>query len=85
MAGYLRIATEEAFAPPELMALWRDMLDTGTDLDPGFVSLVGFYARHCGRRASTRPACGSSTSPTRPWVPPSRTGRSTRRSRPTRT
>src|SRR5262245_23657659 len=51
MAGYLRIATEEAFAPPELMALWRDMLDTGTDLDPGFVSLVGFYARHDSERA----------------------------------
>lgn len=52
-ADYLRIATEEAFAPPELMTLWRDMLDTGTDLDPGFVSLVGFYARHGGERART--------------------------------
>ena len=50
---YLRIATEEAFAPPELMTLWRDMLDTGTDLDPGFVSLVGFYARHDSERART--------------------------------
>jgi 5-carboxyvanillate decarboxylase len=48
---YLRIATEEAFAPPELMTLWRDMLDTGTDLDPGFVSLVGFYAQHDSERA----------------------------------
>jgi len=48
---YLHIATEEAFAPPELMTLWRDMLDTGTDLDPGFVSLVGFYARHGSERA----------------------------------
>ena len=52
-ADYLRIATEEAFATPELMTLWRDMLDTGTDLDPGFVSLVGFYARHGGERART--------------------------------
>ena len=25
--GYLRNATEEAFAPPELLAAWRDMLD----------------------------------------------------------
>ena len=25
--GYLRIATEEAFAPPELITLWRAMLD----------------------------------------------------------
>jgi 2,3-dihydroxybenzoate decarboxylase len=48
---YLRIATEEAFAPPELMTLWREMLDTGHDLDPGFVSLVGFYARHDSERA----------------------------------
>jgi 5-carboxyvanillate decarboxylase len=50
---YLRIATEEAFAPPELMTLWREMLETGTDLDPGFVSLVGFYARHGSERAAT--------------------------------
>lgn len=50
---YLRIATEEAFAPPELMALWRKMLDTGTDLDPGFVSLVGYYAQHDSERART--------------------------------
>lgn len=48
---YLRIATEEAFAPPELMALWREMLDNGTDLEPGFVSLTGFYARHGSERA----------------------------------
>lgn len=40
---YLRIATEEAFAPPELIALWREMIDKGTFDDPGFVSLVGFY------------------------------------------
>jgi 5-carboxyvanillate decarboxylase len=51
MMDYLRIATEEAFAPPELMALWRETLDTGTDLDPGFVSLTGFYARHGSERA----------------------------------
>jgi 2,3-dihydroxybenzoate decarboxylase len=40
---YLRIATEEAFAPPELIALWRDMIGKGSYDDPGFVSLVGFY------------------------------------------
>ena len=28
--GYLRIATEEAFAPPELITLWRAMLADGT-------------------------------------------------------
>lgn len=41
--GYLRIATEEAFAPPELVAMWRTMIETGSCDDPGFVSLVGFY------------------------------------------
>jgi 5-carboxyvanillate decarboxylase len=40
---YLRIATEEAFAPPELITLWRKMLDEGTYDDPGFRSLHGFY------------------------------------------
>jgi 2,3-dihydroxybenzoate decarboxylase len=49
---YLRIATEEAFAPPELIALWRDMLDRGTCDDPGFLSLVGYYARGRGERAA---------------------------------
>jgi 2,3-dihydroxybenzoate decarboxylase len=41
--GYQRIATEEAFAPPELIAMWRDMIERGTCDDPGFLSLVGFY------------------------------------------
>ncbi len=31
--GYLRIATEEAFAPPELLAAWREMLDGGGACD----------------------------------------------------
>lgn len=50
-AGYLRIATEEAFAPPELIAQWRDMLDRGTVDDPGFLSLWGFYLDNRGERA----------------------------------
>lgn len=41
--GYLRIATEEAFAPPELIAEWRRMVRAGEVDDPGFLSLVGFY------------------------------------------
>jgi 5-carboxyvanillate decarboxylase len=40
---YLRIATEEAFAPPELITMWRDMIERGLCDDPGFVSMVGFY------------------------------------------
>lgn len=41
--GYRRIATEEAFAPPELLDRWRRLLVEETDLDPGFRSLHGFY------------------------------------------
>jgi 5-carboxyvanillate decarboxylase len=48
--GYLRIATEEAFAPPELITLWRSMLEDGTCDDPGFVSLPGFYIRSKAER-----------------------------------
>jgi 5-carboxyvanillate decarboxylase len=51
-AGYLRIATEEAFAPPELFALWGELLQTETNLDPGFVSLIGFYTGHGSERAT---------------------------------
>ena len=49
--GYLRIATEEAFAPPELMDLFAEVLD-GDDVDPGFESLMGFYMRHRSERAT---------------------------------
>jgi 2,3-dihydroxybenzoate decarboxylase len=41
--NYLRIATEEAFAPPELIARYRKLLNDGYD-DPGFRSLWGFYS-----------------------------------------
>ncbi|WP_129790478.1 amidohydrolase family protein [Sphingosinicella sp. CPCC 101087] len=40
--GYLRIATEEAFAPPEMIEAYRKLLAAG-DVDPGFYSLMGFY------------------------------------------
>jgi 5-carboxyvanillate decarboxylase len=43
MSEYLRIATEEAFAPPELIARYRKLLEDGYD-DPGFRSLWGFYS-----------------------------------------
>lgn len=42
-SGYLRIATEEAFAPPELIAQWREMLADGSVDDPGFRSLWGHF------------------------------------------
>lgn len=49
-ADYLRIATEEAFAPAEMLKLWKDVLD-GPDPDPGFVSLIGFYMSSPSARA----------------------------------
>ncbi|MGH8987195.1 MAG: amidohydrolase family protein [Acidimicrobiales bacterium] len=48
--GYLRIATEEAFCPPELVRMWQEMFERGGDLDPGFESLVGFYLRSTAER-----------------------------------
>jgi 2,3-dihydroxybenzoate decarboxylase len=51
--GYLRIATEEAFAPPELLAAWREMLDAGAVDDPGFRSLWGFYLSSDSERATS--------------------------------
>src|SRR5438105_13974806 len=41
--AYLRIATEEAFATPELFAHYRKLLADGSHNDPGFASLMGFY------------------------------------------
>jgi 2,3-dihydroxybenzoate decarboxylase len=42
--GYLRIASEEAYAPPELVQSFREILGRA-DVDPGFESLMGFYLR----------------------------------------
>ena len=41
--GYLRIATEEAFCPPELMSRFVQILRDRSVDDPGFYSLWGFY------------------------------------------
>ncbi len=41
--SYIRIATEEAYAPPELFERYRKLLDSGKVDDPGFESLMGFY------------------------------------------
>lgn len=40
---YKRIATEEAFCPPEMIAIYRDMLDKKLLDDPGFNTMFGFY------------------------------------------
>jgi 5-carboxyvanillate decarboxylase len=47
---YARIATEEAFSPPEMMTIYRKILD-GSNPDPGFVSLLGFYMSSQSGRA----------------------------------
>lgn len=49
--GYLRIATEEAFAPPEMLDAYRKLLARGYD-DPGFCSLWGFYLNSPSPRAT---------------------------------
>jgi 5-carboxyvanillate decarboxylase len=49
--GYLRIATEEAFAPAEQMQIFRRLLADGYD-DPGFNSLWGFYLSSPSPRAT---------------------------------
>src|SRR5580692_7327686 len=40
---YKRIATEEAFAPPEILDHYRALLKARSYNDPGFESLFGFY------------------------------------------
>ena len=47
---YKRVATEEAFAPPEMIEIYRRMLDRG-DVDPGFRGLIGFYMSSPSERA----------------------------------
>ena len=83
--GYLRIATEEAFAPPELMDLFAEVLD-GDDVDPGFESLMGFYMRHKSERATDDfpPSAGSGRGTSREWTRAASTGRSSRSPRPAR-
>ncbi|HEY7392957.1 MAG TPA: amidohydrolase family protein [Bryobacteraceae bacterium] len=40
---YLRIAAEEAFAPPEILTRYRELIAEEPKLDRGFTSLMGFY------------------------------------------
>lgn len=50
-AGYRRIATEEAFIPPELHKMYRELVASGGVDDPGFNSLVGYYLGSTSERA----------------------------------
>ena len=47
---YKRIATEEAFAPPAMLDIYRRILDR-SDCDPGFRGLMGFYMSSPSARA----------------------------------
>ena len=49
-APYQRIATEEAFAPAELINIYRKIL-AKSDVDPGFQGLMGFYMSSPSARA----------------------------------
>lgn len=40
---YIRIAAEEAFAPPEILDGYRKLIAREAGLDAGFTSLMGFY------------------------------------------
>ena len=49
-SAYQRIATEEAFAPPELLEIYRKIIAKG-QVDPGFNGLMGFYMNSPSARA----------------------------------
>lgn len=49
--GYLRIATEEAWAPSEVMAEWKKMIEAGEG-GTGFQSLIGHYTTSDSSRAT---------------------------------
>ena len=48
--AYRRIATEEAFAPPAMLDIYRRLL-AGADVDAGFRGLMGFYMSSPSERA----------------------------------
>ena len=51
--NYKRIATEEAWAPPELLKMYADLTNSGKIDDPGFDSLWGFYGTSIAYRPAT--------------------------------
>lgn len=53
---YLRIATEEAYAPPEMLAIYSKIL-AKDDVDPGFKGLMGFYMSSPSARATQIMRC----------------------------
>jgi 5-carboxyvanillate decarboxylase len=51
---YRRIATEEAWISPELLALYQKMLKQGSANDPGFESLWRHYGLGMSERCIAR-------------------------------
>lgn len=51
-ANYKRIATEEAFAPADMLQRYRRLLEGSGSSDPGFNSLWGFYLGNKSPRAT---------------------------------
>jgi len=51
--GYLRIATEEAWSPPEMLQMYRDALARKAVPDIGFNSMWGFYLGSKSARATS--------------------------------
>ncbi len=41
--SYRRIATEEAFAPSDMIASYKSLITGGATNDPGFESLMGYF------------------------------------------
>jgi len=41
--GVRRIATEEAFAPPDMIERYKGIVKAGSSKDPGFESLMGYF------------------------------------------
>ena len=52
-APYQRIATEEAFAPPEMLDIYRRILEATRVPIRAFDSLMGFYMAAPARARST--------------------------------
>ena len=50
IVSYLRIATEEAFATPELIQAYRDLLARKGVDDPGFFALMGYHLTNPSER-----------------------------------
>ena len=45
-ANYKRIATEEAWGPPEMFKMYLDVIENGALTDPGFMSMWGRFVRN---------------------------------------